>query len=194
MTASMKQEQAVRRHLAQTTHALHDALHGHPVFRPLTSPLLTKVEYYCALTAFYAFYTGVERARAKDDDWHDFSVARECCALDEDLADRFRGIPVPEMEFDTRDDMLGGLYVALGAAFGRASFRRNVIAAVPRGAHAFLSLQNPSHQWRRLLLILEHRGADPGARHRIERGATQAFRYVTDIAEMSRPTGKPATF
>lgn len=166
-----------RAHLSNCTRDIHTALHHDPVLSRLIEPSITHNEYMRALSAFAIFYTTIEAQRKALNIWPQFSLEAECAALREDLA---TVVPVYGRKFEVSSNAaaLGALYVAHGAAFGRAGMRANCITRLPHVSHSFLRLSNRPNQWRSLIDALDSFAVEHVALDRLEEGATAAFQLM----------------
>lgn len=170
---------SARQRLRRATGQIHDALHDHPVFGLLESPEISAGQYVCALRAFRSFFDGIENERLRHGRWAAFSLAEDCSALSLDVgAGKSRAMPI---EFHSAHALLGGLYVAHGAAFGRASLSKRVLTNLPRSSHAFFSLPVRSGRWRTLVACLECEGSAPESYSDIVQGARLAFSSVSQL-------------
>ena len=178
MTGAGRHHRTVRASVAADTRALHEALHAHPVLRLLTSRDLNNAAYTSALNGFYALYASVEAERARIDIWPDLALGRERNALLADL-----GVPSVHPQADwlgSSSALLGALYTAHGAAFGRSSFRANVIACLPDAPHTFMRLRTAKSQWRCLLDRMEARAH---RKQEIAEGARMAFALLPRVMQ-----------
>ncbi|KIC48902.1 biliverdin-producing heme oxygenase [Tateyamaria sp. ANG-S1] len=171
----------VRSEVAQATRQIHDALHRDPLLSCLMHADLTQAAYQSALGVFAQFYGAIETARNAVNLFPEFHLKAECVALQQDVC--LVSPPEPRFALQGRQALLGALYVAHGAAFGRNSMRTNVITALPNASHHFLRCPAPAHRWRALISTLEQVGHGPRARQRIIDGAQQAFSFVADISK-----------
>ncbi|WP_195819052.1 hypothetical protein [Roseobacter sp. MH60115] len=174
----------VRAHIALTTRDLHEALHHDPVLGRLTAPDITPRCYQTALRVLQCFYEAVEKARRRAGAWPDLSLQSVCAHLLTDV-----GPPCAvetELRFDTEEALLGGLYVAHGASFGRSSFRANIAQALPGVSQAFISERLDKETWRSLVALMERRGRDTAAAERMEQGAAQSFAFVAAVSARMR--------
>jgi heme oxygenase len=175
---------AVRACLADHTRAVHEALHHDPVLSRLAQPGVPEADYRDALTAFSAFYRAVERVREEVQLWPQFSLHAECAALEQDIG------PRDAARMDRRlftgparhAAVLGALYVAHGAGFGRASMRANVLCALPHLPHHFLRLPTSPTRWRALVAALEATSAEASDLAAARSGAALAFATMRDAA------------
>lgn len=170
-----------RTDLRRKTRAVHHALHLHPVLCALTHPEVSEAQYRRALRVFKTFYDAVEEERRRLNAWMLLTVATECEALALDL-DAFETERC-RLRFRNADTLLGGLYVAYGAAYGRAQFNANVRQAIPKAPRQFLSLSFPVARWKALLTCLEERSIACQARADVLTGAFHAFRVISRIAD-----------
>ena len=178
----------VRQHLARVTYDIHEALHHDPVLSVLNAPALTSRAYHAALTVFCMFYHSVERERLRLGAHDVYALHDECAALLRDLDGRTPD--APDLSLPNDMQLLGALYVAHGASFGRGTFRANVTRLLPDHSHAFVSLRTEARRWKMLVAVLEDAGQDAAALRHIQTGATRAFAYVDRAA---RSLDTPAT-
>lgn len=187
MTLGASLKPTAREYLAASTRQVHDALHNDPVLSKLTSPELTADEYHAALAAFGAFYGAVESARRRLGLFERFSLRRECEALARDL-----DIPKPppaDMGLANEPQLLGALYVAHGASFGRNAFRGNVLGVVKGHAHHFVSLRPEPGLWHDLVSRLESAGQSEEALAQMRAGAECTFSYMQAACLRSQSDG-----
>ncbi|WP_299848843.1 hypothetical protein [uncultured Roseovarius sp.] len=187
MTVNINLELTARAHLASSTRKVHDALHKDPLLSKLTSPNLTAKEYYAALAAFGAFYFAIESERKRIGVFEQFSLYRECEALTRDLNPPFPSQPM--IYLANESELLGALYVAHGATFGRNTFRANVLKAMPGRQHQFISLQIVPNLWRELVDKLESHCKPEGALEQMTAGAERSFSYMQAACIRSRQNG-----
>ncbi len=176
MTADAPPELKARAYLASSTRQVHDALHNDPLLSKLTSPNLTAREYRAALAAFGVFYFAIEAERKRFGAFEQFSLYRECEALTRDLNTRFPSPPPISVANDA--ELLGALYVAHGASFGRNTFRANILRATPGLQHHFVSLQTMPHLWGKLVDKIETNCEPEGALEQMRTGAERSFAYI----------------
>lgn len=184
MTIDTGLKPAVREYLAASTRQVHDALHEDPVLSKLTSPDLTVKEYLAALAAFNAFYFAIEMERKRFDLFEQFSLHRECDALICDL-----NISRPsqtDIHFASELELLGALYVAHGATFGRNTFRANVLRAVKGKEHHFVSLRPAPDLWNELTNRLDCSCQSKDALAQMRAGAERSFSYMRAACIRSR--------
>ncbi|WP_299686509.1 hypothetical protein [uncultured Tateyamaria sp.] len=173
----------VRKHLAHVTDDVHQALHHDPLLSRLMNPGLTASDYADALAVFHGLYAAVERARTQMDVYPEFSVHRECHSLEQDLRHRDGpSLGSPRFRLGCEHAVLGALYVAHGAAFGRNSMRSNILHALPQRRHHFVGLSPSADLWTSLLKELDMRGQVSADLVRIEQGADRTFAYVSRLS------------
>lgn len=175
----------VRGHLAHVTHDIHQALHLDPVLSRLMHPDLTASGYVDALAVFADLYTAVEGARQRMQVFPDLSLARECRSLRMDLTRNRRALPdAPRwLHLECEGRVLGALYVAHGASFGRNSMRANILNTLPCQSHRFVGLAPDAGVWKTLLGALSQHGQDPAHLRRIEDGARLTFELVLRLSQ-----------
>jgi heme oxygenase len=166
----------VRAYVSAQTRAIHQALHDDPVLHRLTAAGITADEYSTALRALSWFYHAVEDERQRLDHWAAFALKEECHALASDLGGRPE-LPL-RLKFSNRFELLGGLYVAHGASFGRAQFRHNLKKWVPDAPQMFVGIRLCKPVWQQLTKEMEHFGQDPIQRADLVKGAAQSFDAV----------------
>lgn len=170
----------VRQHLERVTRDIHQVLHRDPVLGQLSDPGLTAMGYTAALSVFGAFYHGIEQARVRLGVFDRFALSLECDALSTDLRcemSSHRGFAT-----DNALELLGALYVAHGAAFGRNTFRKNAVHALPNHSHYFVRLVADVERWKDLVAALDAAGQSPSERDHIQNGATHAFSFIHTLA------------
>ncbi len=187
MTVDDRLKPTARAYLASSTRQVHEALHHDPALSKLTSPELTVEEYRAALAAFGAFYGAIEGARQRIGVFERFSLRRDCEALTRDL-----DTPAPlrsDISLACELQILGALYVAHGASFGRNAFRANVLETVKGKKHHFVSLKPATGLWRDLINRLERAGQSEEALAQIRAGAELAFSYMQAACLRSQSEG-----
>ncbi|MEM6758254.1 MAG: hypothetical protein AAF601_02125 [Pseudomonadota bacterium] len=175
----------VRQFLARATRDIHETLHHDPILSRLNSTHIRPDEYHAALTILGRFVCAVERERLRYDLFAAFTLDPLCTAVSADLG----GPLAAEAPLALRDPaaLLGALYVAHGAAFGRNSFRKTVTRALPEMRHAFVNLRMATAQWQGLIAALEEAGEDPAGLNSLLLGAQSAFdcvRHLCDAAPL----------
>ena len=169
----------MRQILLDSTHDAHRALHRDSIFRSLMNSGLSQTQYQRTLHVFKRLYDEIEESRVTWNTWHRFSVMAECAALERDLGEaRTRTV----LQFHSAQAVLGGLYVAHGAAFGRTAMYKSVQIQLPYASHAFLSLPMARTRWSAFLHCLECEGSEPVARKEIMNGAQQAFAAIAEFS------------
>ena len=173
----------VRGHLAQVTADVHQALHNDPVLSRLSDPMLTASQYADALGVFCATFHQIEDARAHMQVHPRLTLSDECRALARDLGPAPRtSLHNAPLRLEDGHMVLGALYVAHGAAFGRNTMRKTVRTCLPHHSHAFMSLRPCPDTWRALLHTLQREGQSAGGLDRIEAGAVRAFEHVATLS------------
>jgi heme oxygenase len=174
---------AVRAHIAEQTQAIHQELHNNPILQPLTDPTVTAPQYFAAIGVFRSFYDAIELERRRHDTWDDFSLTAECDALKADTTGQ--KTRAATLAFATRLELLGGLYVAHGASFGRSLFRQNLQNTIPDAPKMFVAMRTSKATWRTLIDTMERYGQNPATLHEIERGAAKSFETVKRLSQSS---------
>ena len=177
----------MRTELMRATQDIHHALHSDPVFACLMDPQLTAHQYARALSVFAEFYGAIERARSSHSHFQELNLTAECTALSYDVGP-LNG-PASQFDIRGREELLGALYVAHGAAFGRNSMRANVASQLPELPHHFLNLPMQSNRWRSLKENLERTGTDVLTRQRIVCGANAAFSFIAQLSKFKQRDG-----
>ncbi|MFK7868607.1 MAG: hypothetical protein AB8B58_05130 [Roseobacter sp.] len=170
---------SVRQEVADVTRQIHNTLHKDAVLSRLMSPQISEAEYFRALTVLSHFYYAVEKHRKRFEVFDRFSLQAECTALQVDLG---ATTPAGDLKLDTADAVLGALYVAHGASFGRTLFCRNVKTALAGSSHRFVALKVCKTSWRALLAELEHFSAQSCRRDRLFSGALRSFQAVEQLS------------
>ncbi|MEM0923469.1 MAG: biliverdin-producing heme oxygenase [Pseudomonadota bacterium] len=182
----------MRQRLAEATRAAHEALHLHPLLSKLTAPAITLAEYLACLEVNRCFYREIERSRRDCDAHPQLSLAQECDALDADLRThepcRFRA----ELRSLDLAELLGALYVAHGARFGRSMIARMLQGLPQERPMAFFGQRSQPDQWRDLLTRLDDAADQPGAERRMIAGAETAFVFMADLADEAETVAHPA--
>ncbi len=172
---------SLRRALAQSTRARHEALHRHPVFARLLAPDLSQPEYAASLRVMLTFLVAVEAARSRVGAFPALGLAAAVAALRRDLGDGAdRSIRM--LDATAAPSVLGALYVAHGAQFGRQVIGRAVGVALPNVRHHYFQAHADTGAWHCLLSTLN---TYPGqaAAERICDGAVSAFDFVAQLAD-----------
>ncbi|WP_299729339.1 biliverdin-producing heme oxygenase [uncultured Tateyamaria sp.] len=180
----------MRTELMRATQDIHYALHSDPVFACLMDPQLTAHQYARALSVFAEFYGAIECARDSQSHFQELSLTSECNALSRDVGPRSG--QASQFDVRGREELLGALYVAHGAAFGRNSMRANVASQLPELPHHFLNLPTQSNRWRSLKENLERTGTDVLTRQRIICGANTAFSFIARVSKLKQLDGVSA--
>ena len=167
----------VRQYLSRVTRDVHEALHVDPVLRPLRAPGLTLSAYHAALGAFGTFYQMVEANRRRLGVYEGFALQDACDALREDAPHTIETSPCAPL-FHTAPEVLGALYVAHGASFGRGTFRKNAMSHLPSHPHRFVQLRPDPSRWQALIAELDRVGACNTTLGQVETGAQAAFRFM----------------
>ena len=169
----------VRKQIINATRSIHLELHKDPILCRLIEPDVTLHDYLRALTVFHSFYHHVEMERLRFFDWKYMSLNKECCALKRDLP----SLPVGQSTncFNDEVEMLGGLYVAFGANFGRMQSNKNITKVLPKAPNAFINLHIPKKTWACVKSTIETAGADAEDLARITNGARKSFLIVKSL-------------
>ncbi|MEL6214236.1 MAG: hypothetical protein AAFQ99_01030 [Pseudomonadota bacterium] len=85
------------------------------------------------------------------------------------------------------DSLLGALYVAHGAQFGRPQLRAAIEAGASTRLPEYLTLPIDQVAWRRLLTKLEEIGAEPERFRTMVAGAKAAFRHYRAALDAATP-------
>ncbi len=176
MTGVFSDGQSVRSYVSENTRAIHEALHHNPILERLIDPEITPLAYRTALQLLQCFYSAVERERKRLDTWDAFALTAECNALAQDLA----GHPAQTVSLTFEDPaaLLGGLYVAHGASFGRAQFRKNLSTHLPDAPQAFVNQRTSKETWRLLTDCMNSYGQSAAQRGSLFDGASRGFQAV----------------
>jgi len=183
MTAAHCKSNLVRRALIASTTDTHNALHNVPLLARLSDDKITAADYASALAVFSTYYNEIETSRRSFDAWARFTLAPDCAALAQDTGTPPVSVTFPG--FETKLALLGGLYFAHGAAFGRSTFASNLRKALPVRAHHFLTRRNDPEVWRALLDELEKNGRRDAARRLILKGAETSFQLMKDLVQVT---------
>ncbi|MEM6819824.1 MAG: biliverdin-producing heme oxygenase [Pseudomonadota bacterium] len=184
------QKQAVREALNVATRDLHQALHVHPV----SLALLERAESGAVRTLLRAnlrFTSTLEAARETACCWSDLSLAAPRDALRRDLPDQDADCESPPPDYQNADALLGALYVAHGAQFGRQQLRNAIEAGESKPLPEYFTLPIDQAAWRRLLTELEENGADPERFRTMVAGAKAAFRHYREALDAATPYKHP---
>ncbi|WP_300030643.1 hypothetical protein [uncultured Roseobacter sp.] len=170
----------IRSRIALATRDIHDALHKDPVLGKLLEPSVTLDQYQHALGHFLMFYSVVEHQRRLMGIWSEYSLSDDCAALRCDLrAPRLS--QESKLRLETPSALLGGLYVACGAAFGRSQFRANVEKALPGARHSFVQRRPDKSLWASLVSDMEKTGAAPAEYDQLFDGANRSFEFMAGL-------------
>lgn len=170
----------VRNKIAEATRHVHLELHSDPVLSRLTEPDIELEDYLKALVVFFSFYHRIELERLRFSAWDDISLSRECSALQMDLP--MMPIDHSAALFGDEFELLGGLYVAHGASFGRGQFSRSILRALSSAPNEFISLQTSKSLWKSLTKTLEKDGDCQANQVRIRLGAMKSFKLIKSLA------------
>ncbi|MEP1611308.1 MAG: biliverdin-producing heme oxygenase [Roseobacter sp.] len=171
---------SVRDYVAAQTQNLHEALHHDPVLERLTSPNVTPNEYRLALTVLSDFYLSVEQNRQLLGKWAEFDLQNECDAIRRDLG--HRKVELVELKVTGSAELLGMLYVAHGASFGRNVFRRNLRRTFPKMPLFFVCQPVDKSKWRLLIDTMEQHGKNPQDMNGLLNGARRGFEIVAGLS------------
>lgn len=178
LTPSLGTRSDVRSYVSAQTHNIHEALHHNPVLERLTNPAITGREYIIAMQVLSSFYQAVETERERLDTWDEFTLAGECKALSQDLTGQPKTFVT--LLFNDRAALLGGLYVAHGASFGRAQFRKNLCSNLPDVPQSFVNQRTDKNTWRALTDRMEHYSENTHNLASLLNGAKNSFQAVAD--------------
>lgn len=177
----------VRAHIAAQTRAIHEELHHNPVLNRLTAPGVTRKEYLVAIKVLSSFYHAVELERLRFHRWDGFALTVECRALKNDLPGQ-KAVSA-ELVFANQFELLGGLYVAHGASFGRGLFRKNLRAALPDVPQFFVGQRLRKTMWRSLTDNMEKYGQDAKNLEDLLNGALRSFKTVSKVSHACHRPG-----
>ncbi|MEO1327355.1 MAG: biliverdin-producing heme oxygenase [Pseudomonadota bacterium] len=176
----------VRKALNAATRDLHEALHVHPV----SLALLERAEpraLHTLLLANLRFTSELEAARERASCWRDLSLAEPRDALRRDLPQHDADSGPPPLDYTDADALLGALYVAHGAQFGRQQLRTAIEAGESTRLPEYFTLPIDQVAWRRLLTELEENGAEPERFRTMVAGAKAAFRHYRAALDAATP-------
>jgi heme oxygenase len=159
-------------------------LHRHALLSRLLQPDISLPEYVAVLRVFRAFFRSLEAERCRMGCWGNLSLDAVVSALNEDLGNDQR--QCAHWQLETSVELLGSLYVAHGASFGRNVFRRNIEQVLPGAPRAFLRLSGPAEPWMEITALLETCGQTPTSFEAIKTGAEKAFALVASLAGAER--------
>lgn len=174
-----------RQALADATRDVHLALHRDPLLSRLLDASLQIKEYHAALSAFAVFYGTVEAGRRSFGLWPDYSLKAECAALAQDLNTEELLHEMPD--YVCHLQLLGGLYVAHGSAFGKRVFGKIVQSALPDHSHCFVRQSADLGLWRALLHTIEAQGAQKKTVTALQTGARQSFELMQALTRQYNP-------
>lgn len=169
-----------RQHLARATRDVHEALHVHPLLSRMVAPQLPMQTYLACLEAQFAFYDCVETTRQTHGHWDKFNLAAARDALRADIGTP-RLKPLSKLPPHSHGQVLGALYVAHGAQFGRAQMRANIAKVLPTAPNEFFGTRSDPLLWRELTNALEESSDLPA----LMEGARVAFRLMQTAADMA---------
>lgn len=155
-----------RRVIADETYAVHQSLHQHPWISRLTLSSLDMQDYRTLLAAYYQFFSLVEQARQRNDAYDALSVGDCVAALQADLVSLDALPPASERELtflDTKEKVLGSLYVMHGSGFGGRQMNINIQQVLPDMPRSYFEKSTDPAVWRRLNLELDIIGTDRAA-------------------------------
>jgi heme oxygenase len=177
---------AARRQLRDATGAVHQRLHGVPVFARLAEGGITRQDYVALLARLLGFHRGVEAALAAAPPLAaygiDLAARRRSGLLLADLAAlgaAAEGTVAPIAPPGSAAAALGWLYVTEGSTLGGQHLARGLDALLPAGGAGrhFLLGYGPRHaaMWRGCCAAIEACGADPDRLTAMVGGASAAF-------------------
>lgn len=179
-----------RRRLASSTQAIHKELHHHPLISRILKSDLMLVEYYACLNINYLFFKQIELLRSVKGVFETFSVQQTVLLLESDLAHfkenyEWEGFSplINDCGNWSKNQILGGLYVAHGSQFGRQIMAKSVARSLPTVPKTYLSHANDNAIWQALKAQLDQAKVDPIAFSQVELGAHQAFTWFKQIAD-----------
>ncbi|MEM1074946.1 MAG: hypothetical protein AAF665_16880 [Pseudomonadota bacterium] len=165
-----------RKMVAAATHDAHLRLHVEPVLHNLTQADITHQGYCDALLVLAPVFCAVEAARLAEKLWPQFSLASDITAMRQDLKNAC--LPKASLPLVNEWQVLGGLYVTLGSAFGRNSFRATVERAMPEKSTRFVSRHVPANSWRELVSTLDTVTGNQAALCNVIDGAQRSFMQI----------------
>jgi heme oxygenase len=175
---------SVRAQLLAATSSVHEALHRDALLGRLLRSDMSLSEYVATLRVFHGFFGSVEAERCRMGCWQTFSLDAIIGALTADLGNH--QTHTAQWRLETSLEVLGALYVAHGASFGRNVFRRNIEYALPAAPQAFLDLPGPARPWVELTDLLEVLGQTSESFEGLKTGAERAFALVSSLARAER--------
>ncbi len=147
-----------RRVIADETCAVHQSLHQHPWISRLTLSSLEMQDYRTLLAAYYQFFSLIEQARQRNNAYDTLSVEDCLAALHADLVALDALPPASEGKLaflDTKEKVLGSLYVMHGSGFGGRQMNRNIEQVLPDTPRSFFGKSTNPAVWRQLNLELD---------------------------------------
>ena len=179
----------VRARLAADTREAHESLHVHPLSLALQARPNQQVV-TANLLAARCFGVGLEHRRAALGVWTELTLAPALTLLEEDL-----GATPPDPGCSSLRlapvEMLGALYVAHGAQFGRRQLAQCLTRAAFGPVPAYYRCPPDLATWRALADLLEMAGAAAGGYPALRAGALTAFNRYREALDHAIPCTHP---
>jgi len=143
---------SVRWRLRNATKARHEAVHVHPLFSRLLAADIKAYELEAINLAHLRALEQVESARYAQRIWPELSLHHRIMALRSDLSHVPEGLPAVSNMHPCQ--VLGGLYVVFGSAFGAHMIVKSLKRALPDSRMTYYEIKDPSI-WHMLCARLE---------------------------------------
>jgi len=150
----------VRSKVSESTSMQHATLRANPVFRKLETSQLSYDGYLALLGRFLSFFIAAESRRVTLNCFPGHSLIPDISLLSADTG----AIPddLPQLPAITdRWSCLGMLYVLHGARFGAKMLQTNVCNHFPNSPHHYIAQEQTPHQWRLIVMQMEHAAHEP---------------------------------
>jgi len=164
----------VRSQVSDTTRQLHVKLSSNPKLQRLLSPQLTNAEYQDVISRFLSFFIAAESRRVALNCFSGHSLFPDICLLSADTGT----IPEPLPRLPKITDKwqcLGMLYVLHGARFGAKMMQSNVCTQLPDRPHYYIAQEQTPHQWRLIVMQMEHAAQEPAWIEAMSNSALETF-------------------
>ncbi|MEL7312499.1 MAG: hypothetical protein AAFN07_13390 [Pseudomonadota bacterium] len=176
----------VRARLSDATGDVHESLHVHPLsLALLNQPTPTIVR--ATMTAARRFYAALESARDARGCWDVLQLSPHLDALQNDLGSEHLDTNPVALALDSDAAILGALYVAHGAQFGRQQIRGQMLRRGLDAIPAYYTMSVDRTTWHALLDALEVTGTSADGFDALYQGAMAAFTAYRQSLDLATP-------
>lgn len=184
---------ATRRIIAKATHEEHLLLHSHPWISRLTQSPLHPNDYTLLLSAYYQFFKRIEESRLRCGAFESLSVEISIAALHKDLQE-LDALPDGETRafsfLNTKEKVLGALYVMHGSGFGGRQMNANIQQELPDAPRHYFGQTSNSTLWQELVRSLDEVAKRPASQQILIVSVAETFSafggFVTTCCEETR--------